>query len=467
MSREQGKGQGSNQDKDPRKGQGKDRENGQGKGPSKDQIKGWGQIRRRSQDKGQDMSMGPYPSQSQIKGPVQQRHGRGQAQTKGHVQSQAQTQGQNPIQTQAEVQGGSQDQIESQVTDISKLGPGQLPSDKIRSTLVKRKAKTDTAYGMSPLQRPLDKYLNLGAINLDKPSGPTSHEVVAWVKKILNIEKAGHSGTLDPKVTGILPTLLGNSTRVMDTLLLAGKEYICLMRIHQQIPRKKILEVCSEFVGDIHQTPPLKSSVVKQRRIRTIYYLDVLEIDGQSVLFRVGCEAGTYIRKLCYDIGLVLGTGANMEELRRTRAGPFKEDETLVTLHQVKDAYEIWRETSDENELRRVIMPVEFAIKHLPKLVIADNAVDAVCHGAPLAAPGLVSVETHINKGDDVAMFTLKGEAVALGKVDMTTQEMMASEKGIVARTERVIMEPGTYPRAWKLSAQAGGSTMTDRCSKT
>ena len=319
---------------------------------------------------------------------------------------------------------------------------------------------------MSPLQRPLDKHLNLGAINLDKPSGPTSHEVVAWVKRILNIEKAGHSGTLDPKVTGILPTLLGNATRVMDTLLLAGKEYVCLMRVHQQVPRKKILEVCSEFVGVIYQTPPLKSNVVKQRRARTIYYIDVLEIDGQSVLFKVGCEAGTYIRKLCYDIGLILGTGANMEELRRTRAGPFKEDETLVTLHQVKDAYELWRETGDEKELRRVIMPVEFAIKHLPKLVIADNAVDAVCHGAPLAAPGLVSVETDINKGDNVAMFTLKGEAVALGKADMTTQEMMTSEKGLVARAKRVIMEPGTYPRAWKLAAQADGSTMNVASSK-
>ena len=460
MSREQGNGQGQSQDKDPRKGQGKDREKGQGKGPSKDQSKGWGQIRRRSQDKGQDKSKGPYPSQSQRTGPAQQSHDRGQAQTEGHAQTQGKTQ--------LEVQDGGRAQIESlsQVTDISKLGPGQLPSDKIRSTLVKRKAKTDTVYGMSPLQRPLDKYLNLGAINLDKPSGPTSHEVVAWIKKILNVEKAGHSGTLDPKVTGILPTLLGNATRVMDTLLLAGKEYICLMRIHQQVPRKKILEVCSEFVGEIYQTPPLKSSVVKQRRTRTIYYIDVLEIDGQSVLFKVGCEAGTYIRKLCYDIGLVLGTGANMEELRRTRAGPFKEDETLVTLHQVKDAYVLWRETGDEKELRRVIMPVEFAIKHLPKLVIADNAVDAVCHGAPLAAPGLVSVETDINKGDNVAMFTLKDEAVALGKVDMTTQEMMASEKGLVARTERVIMEPGTYPRAWKLAAQAGGSMMKEAGSK-
>ena len=133
-----------------------------------------------------------------------------------------------------------------------------LPSDKIRSTIFKRKAKTDPSFGCSPESRSLEMHLRLGAINLDKPSGPTSHEVVAWVKNILHVEKAGHSGTLDPKVTGILPVLLGDATRVMDTLLLAGKEYICLMHVHKALPRKRILEVCKEFEGPIYQKPPLK-----------------------------------------------------------------------------------------------------------------------------------------------------------------------------------------------------------------
>jgi H/ACA ribonucleoprotein complex subunit 4 len=333
-----------------------------------------------------------------------------------------------------------------------------LPSEKVRSVIVKKKGKTDPTYGCAPESRPLDMYLRLGAINLDKPSGPTSHEVVAWVKNILQIEKAGHSGTLDPKVTGILPVLLGDATRVMDMLLLAGKEYICLMHVHKPLPRKRVLEMCKEFEGPIYQKPPLKSSVVKQLRIRTIYYLNILEIEEQHVLMQVGCEAGTYMRKLCYDIGLALGTGANMEELRRSKAGPFREDRTLVTLHQLKDAYVIWQETGDEKELRRVIQPVEVALRHLPKLVISDNAVDAVCHGAPLAAPGLLSLETEINRGDDVAMFTLKGEAVGLAKAELSSSEMLASQTGIVARTERVIMEPGTYPRAWKLAEKKTGS---------
>lgn len=305
---------------------------------------------------------------------------------------------------------------------------------------------------MLPEKRSLKRHMALGAINLDKTSGPTSHEVAAWVKRILDVEKAGHSGTLDPKVTGILPVLLGDATRIMDVLLLAGKEYICLMHIHRPVPKKRILEECREFMGPILQKPPLKSSVVKELRTRTIYYLEVLEIDEQNVLMRVGCEAGTYIRKLCFDIGLALGTGANMQELRRTRAGPFREDKTLVTLHQLADAVAIWKEKGDDSGLFRCIQPVEAALSHLPRLVIADNAVDAVCHGAPLAAPGLLRLETDINKGDAVAMFTLKGEAVAVGWSEMESREMLASKAGIVARTERVIMETGTYPKAWKLS---------------
>ena len=330
--------------------------------------------------------------------------------------------------------------------------PQILPSDRKRSVLVKRKGKTDPSYGLPPEQRSLKQHLSLGAINLDKTSGPTSHEVAAWVKRIVEVDKAGHSGTLDPKVTGILPVLLEDATRIMETLLLAGKEYICLMRLHKPVPKKRIMEVCGEFMGPIYQKPPLKSSVVKELRVRTIYYLDVLEIEEQHVLMRVGCEAGTYIRKLCFDIGLALGCGANMEELRRTRAGPFREDRTLVTLHNLADAVAAWKEKGDETALRRSIQPVEAALAHLPRLVIADNAVDAVCHGAPLAAPGLLSLETDINKGDMVSFFTLKGEAVAVGVAQMESREMLASQSGIIARTERVIMQPNTYPKAWKLS---------------
>jgi H/ACA ribonucleoprotein complex subunit 4 len=326
---------------------------------------------------------------------------------------------------------------------------GNLPSDRTRDTLVRREGKADHRNGFLPRERPLDLHISLGCINLDKPPGPTSHEVVAWVKRILEIESAGHSGTLDPKVTGILPIMLGDSTRVVETLLSAGKEYVCLMRVHATLPRKRILEACGEFQGEIYQRPPLKSSVKRALRKREIYYLEVLEIDGTGVLFRVGCEAGTYIRKLCHDIGLALGTGAHMEELRRTKSGPFREDETLVTLHDLKDAKETWRETGDETLLRRAILPVEEALRHMPSLVVGDGAVDAICHGAPLASPGLLSLESGIKEGEKVVIYTLKGEAVAVAVAAMDSEDMMSSSSGIVARTSRVVMAPGTYPRLW------------------
>jgi H/ACA ribonucleoprotein complex subunit 4 len=329
----------------------------------------------------------------------------------------------------------------------------QLPSELKRETLIKSEDSTDERFGKRPKDRPLQEYIRKGAINLDKPAGPTSHEVTSWVKKILELEKAGHSGTLDPNVTGLLPILLEDATRSVDALLTAGKEYVCLMKLHSVIPEKTIRSVFSEFTGPIYQKPSIKSAVKRETRIRNIYYLEFMELDGENVLFKVGCEAGTYIRKLCHDMGMALGTGAHMQELRRTKSGPFREDETLITLHDLKDAYVEWKESNNEGSLRKVISPLEYALSHLPKIVIRDNAVDAVCHGASLAAPGVLTLETGIEKGDTVAIFTLKGEAVAFGQAKMKSAEILRAATGLVAATDRVLLEPGTYPKGWKAKA--------------
>jgi H/ACA ribonucleoprotein complex subunit 4 len=328
-----------------------------------------------------------------------------------------------------------------------------LPFEKKRETLVKSEDTTDGKYGKKPEERPLEEYIRKGVINLDKPAGPTSHEVTSWVKKILNLDKAGHSGTLDPNVTGLLPVMLSEATRAVDALLTAGKEYVCLMKLHTAMPEKKIRSIFSEFTGEIYQKPSIKSAVKRETRLRTIYYLELLEIEDNNVLFKVGCEAGTYIRKLCHDMGLALGTGAHMQELRRTKSGPFREDEKLVTLQDLRDAYIEWQESGNENPLRKVISPVEFGISHLPRIVIRDNAVDAVCHGAGLAAPGVLTVETGIEREDLVAIFTLKGEAVSFGRAQMKSGEIQKAATGIVATTDRVLMEAGTYPKGWKAKA--------------
>ncbi len=325
-----------------------------------------------------------------------------------------------------------------------------LPSEIKRETFVKSEDASDQKSGIRPEERSIQEYIQKGVVNLNKPAGPTSHEVTSWVKKILELEKAGHSGTLDPNVTGLLPVMLGHATKAVDALLTAGKEYICLMKLHTQIPEKELKRVFGEFTGEIYQKPSIISAVKRETRIRNIYYLELLEAEDKNVLFSVGCEAGTYIRKLCHDMGMAMGTGAHMQELRRTKSGPFREDDTMITLHDLKDAHVEWKENGSEAMLRKVILPMERALSHLPKLVIRDNAVDALCHGAGLAAPGVLTVESDIEKGDLVAIFTQKGEAVSFGVAQMKTLDILRAATGIVVTTDRVFMEPGTYPKGWK-----------------
>ncbi|WP_457554864.1 RNA-guided pseudouridylation complex pseudouridine synthase subunit Cbf5 [Candidatus Pyrohabitans sp.] len=332
----------------------------------------------------------------------------------------------------------------------------RLPSEVERKLITRARAKTSVGFGKRPEERTIEEHITYGFVNLDKPRGPTSHEVVAWVKRILKVKKAGHGGTLDPKVSGVLPIGLEKSTRVLQVLLPAGKEYVCVMRLHGDVPESRIREVFTEFTGTIVQRPPVKSAVRRLLRTRKIYYLELLEQDARDVLFRVGCEAGTYIRKLCHDMGEVLGVGAHMLELRRTKSGSFTE-ETLVTLHDLCDAYHFWREDGDESFLRRVILPVEFAVKHLPRVVVRDSAVDALCHGADLAVPGIVKVDSELSEGDPVAMFTLKGELIALGRAKLDTKAILTENSGIAVKTTRVLMPPGTYPRAWKKAQKEEG----------
>ncbi|MBA7595962.1 tRNA pseudouridine synthase B [subsurface metagenome] len=327
---------------------------------------------------------------------------------------------------------------------------GKLPSDVKREILIRAQDMTDPSHGCEPNKRPIREHLRLGIINLDKPIGPTSHEIVAWVKRVLKIRRAGHGGTLDPKVSGVLPTALEDATKIVQTLLPAGKEYICVMHLHGDVPGHKLEQVLHEFEGEIYQRPPLRAAVKRVLRTRKIYYIELLEREGRDVLMRVGCAAGTYMRKLMFDVGETLGCGAHMRELRRTRTGPFREDDTLVKLQDLADAYAFWSEDGDEKHLRKVILPVEAAVEHLPKLVVRDGAVDALCHGASLAAPGVLQVDTGISQDNLLALMTLKGEVVALARATMTSKQIYEAEHGIVAKPERVVMSPDTYPRKWK-----------------
>jgi H/ACA ribonucleoprotein complex subunit 4 len=222
------------------------------------------------------------------------------------------------------------------------------------------------------------------------------------------------------------------------------------MRLHSQIPQNKVEKILEEFQGPIYQRPPVRSSVKRRLRIRTIYYNNFMEMDERNVLFKVGCEAGTYIRKLCYDIGEALGCGAHMQELRRTRVGPFIEDESLVTLHDISYLFSQWQETKDEALLRKFVYPMEKALQLMPKIHVRDSAVDALCHGAHLTAPGVLALDSGIKIGDTVAVFTQKGEAVTIAKAFVSSEKMLKMDHGFVAKTQRVLMPRGMYPKMWR-----------------
>ena len=325
-----------------------------------------------------------------------------------------------------------------------------LPFEKNeREIIVKKESKSDSNYGFDPYNRPINELIKYGIVNIDKPKGPTSHQVSAYVQQILKIKKSGHSGTLDPAVTGCLPIALERATKVVQVLLTAGKEYVALMHLHKKHEEYEIYQAFEKFVGKIRQMPPIKSAVKRQWRERTVYYLKIIEIKDQDVLFKVGCEAGTYIRKLIHDIGKTLGSGAHMAELRRTKAGPFNEHKSLITLQDLTDSFFYWKEHENEEHIRKTILPMETAVEHLPKIWITDSTIDAMCHGANLAAPGISKLNSGIEPDQMVAVLSLKGELIAYGKALCNSNKML-EPKGMVVNIMKVFMEPGVYPKTIK-----------------
>lgn len=316
--------------------------------------------------------------------------------------------------------------------------------NKQRNILFKKEAVSDPNLGHDPKKRPINELIQYGIINIDKPKCPTSHQVSDYLQRILNISKAGHAGTLDPAVTGVLPIALGRATRIVQTMLPAGKEYVGIMHVHNDIEEKKLRQVFKDFTGIITQKPPIKSAVKRQERERNIYYLEILEIEGRDILFKVGCQAGTYIRKLVHDMGSRLASGAHMAELRRTIAGCFDES-TLVTLQDVADAFYYWKEEGNEKYIRAVIQPVENAVEHLPKVWALDSSVNPLCHGRPLAAPGISKLHDEINPDDLIAVMTLKDELIAIGNAKMTSIAMLEKNYGIAVNVHKVFMKEGIY----------------------
>lgn len=285
-----------------------------------------------------------------------------------------------------------------------------------------------------------------------------SHEVVAWIKKILKVEKTGHSGTLDPKVTGCLIVCLNRATRLVKSQQGAGKEYVAILKLKS--PFEDVVKVKNAvhfFTGALFQRPPEVSAVKRQLRIRSVYESKFIEFDKarNMAVFWVSCEAGTYIRTLCEHLGLYLGTGGEMAELRRIRSGNLTERDHMYTCHDVLDAMWVYEKEQDESYLRRVIKPLELLLTSYKRIVVKDSTVNALCYGGQLMIPGLLRFDMAIEIGDEVVLITTKGEAIALGYAAMTTSLMATADYGVVCKLKRVIMDRDTYPRKWGLGKVA------------
>lgn len=359
-----------------------------------------------------------------------------------------------------DIQGDGSFVIEPSEKPVAKLDCSQWPLllknfDKLNT---RTNHYTPLPNGCSPLKRPIKDYIHGGFINLDKPSNPSSHEVVAWVKRILRCEKTGHSGTLDPKVTGCLIVCIDRATRLVKSQQGAGKEYVAIFKLHSSVEdTNQIPRALEKLTGALFQRPPLISAVKRQLRVRTIYETKFHEYDAERNMgvYWLSCEAGTYVRTHCVHLGLVLGVGAQMAELRRVRSGIQSEKEGLMTMHDVIDAQWLHDNHKDETYLRRVIRPLEALMMSHKRIIMKDSAVNAVCYGAKIMLPGVLRYENGIELNEEIVIVTTKGEAIALAIALMTTTTMASCDHGIVAKIKRVVMERDTYPRKWGLGPKA------------
>jgi len=314
--------------------------------------------------------------------------------------------------------------------------------------VIDEEAKTSAAHGCNPWHRSIEELLEAGMIVIDKPTGPNSHQVSAWARDILGVEKLGHGGTLDPFATGVLVLLSGRSMRLTKKVLNHDKTYVGILRAPRDFDADALERAITQLSGEVYNVPPEISAVkiqVRSRKMKTC----LIDVDGRDAAIEVTCEAGTYIRTLARDLGLLLGHPVELKELRRTKSGRFTEPQS-VTLQDLKDAFWLWREKGEEVAMRRILSPIEALVNELPEIVVKDGAAGAIAHGAPLMRPGIVSIADNLERGDTVRLMTLKGELVALASMLTRSEMIVEMNEGEVARPESVFLSSEVYPRAWK-----------------
>ncbi|MFA5020048.1 MAG: RNA-guided pseudouridylation complex pseudouridine synthase subunit Cbf5 [Candidatus Pacearchaeota archaeon] len=273
-------------------------------------------------------------------------------------------------------------------------------------------------------RKKIKELLEFSIINIDKPAGPTSFSTDLVIKTALGINKTSHFGTLDPAVTGVLPVALGRACRLMNYFIGKKKTYVGIMRVHKETSEKELNKIIKEFIGEITQLPPVKSRVKREERQRTVYSFKILEHDRNDFLFETEVQAGTYIRKLCDDIGKKIG-GAHMLELRRTKASIFEESKSY-TIYEFLDAVEKCKKC-DEKDLRKMLIPGEIISEVLPIVQIKKEAVGKIYHGSPIFK---TNIEGSTPKSEIAAGF-YKDRFIGVFKI--------VNEKGVIAKPEFVL----------------------------
>ena len=251
---------------------------------------------------------------------------------------------------------------------------------------------------------------------------------------------------------------IDRATRLVKSQQSAGKEYVAVFKLHSAVESiAKVNQGLEKLRGALFQRPPLISAVKRQLRVRTVYNSTLLDYDQDRNMgvFWVSCEAGSYIRTMCVHLGLVLGVGGQMLELRRVRSGIQSEKDNMVTMHDVLDAQYMYENHKDETMLRRVIKPLEGLLVGHKRIIMKDSSVNAVCYGAKIMLPGVLRYEDGIEMNQEIVIVTTKGEAIALAIALMTTSTMASCDHGVCAKIKRVIMERDTYPRKWGLGPKA------------
>jgi H/ACA ribonucleoprotein complex subunit 4 len=308
---------------------------------------------------------------------------------------------------------------------------------------------------------PVAERLAAGAFVLvDKPRGPSSHQVTAWVRDLLGVGVAGHAGTLDPNVSGLLWVGVGPALKLLPLVLEFPKRYVASVVLHGEVPARELDRVLKEFTGPIYQLPPVRSAVKRERRVRTVHRLELVEHDGPRLLLDLVADSGTYVRTLAVDLGEALGVGAHMEELRRVATGPFVERQA-VALTTLADAAAA-RRAGDPVPLVDLLHPIEEVWREFPVVVVREAAASALAHGAGLASGGILSVPRSFARGARVALVTRAGELIATGVAHCDSKEVSSVPHGWVVGETRVFVDPARFPPLWKRSSHPAAAVTAE-----